>query len=171
MRNLVLFGFMGTGKSLIASKLQQILNLEILDMDHLIEQRAQKSIDRIFAENGEPYFRELEKNISTELSERRDLIISTGGGVVLNEQNIRNLTKNGVCFCLNALPETIFNRIKNETHRPLLKTDNPLGSIKSILNSRESCYAKVQFQIDTNNKNPDEICSEIVDIYKDSNIL
>lgn len=171
MRNLVLFGFMGTGKSLIASKLQQILGLKLLDMDHLIEQRAQKSIDRIFAENGEPYFRELEKNIAEELSEKSDLIISTGGGVVLNEQNIRNLTKNGVCFCLNASPETIFNRVKNESHRPLLQTDNPLDSIKSILETRESCYAKVQFQIDTNNKNPDEICSEIVKLFKVENIL
>jgi len=169
MRNLVLFGFMGTGKSLIATKLQKILNLDLWDMDRMIEQKEGKTIDRIFSEEGEEYFRELEKNMSRELSEKSDLIISTGGGVVLNERNIRNLGKNGVCFCLNASPETIFDRVKDETHRPLLQTTNPLDTIRSILESRINHYSKVQFQIDTDEKVPDEICAEILSIFNNYN--
>ncbi|MCD6459544.1 shikimate kinase [bacterium] len=165
MKNIVLFGFMGTGKSLIARKLRDILGLEVIDMDTLIQQREGKSISKIFAENGEPYFREIEKKTAIELAEQQGVIISTGGGVVLNEENIKNLSKNGVCVCLQAEPETIFERVKPETHRPLLQTDNPLETIKNILNKRKINYLKVPYKIVTDNKTPEQICEEILNIY------
>jgi len=158
---------MGTGKSLIAKTLVDILDYELIDMDTLIEQREKKSISDIFAQNGESYFRELEKNIALELSEKQGVVISTGGGVVLNEENIKNLSNNGVCVCLNAEPKTIFERVKNETHRPLLQTENPLKTIKDILDKRKICYAKVPYQIVTDNKKPDEICEKILSIYNE----
>ena len=165
MQNLVLFGFMGTGKSLISKKMARVLRLERVDMDSIIEERQKKSINDIFAEDGEPFFRELERQLTIELSQKKDLIIATGGGVVLNEENIRNFSKSGVCVRLDTSAELIFERVKIHTHRPLLQTENPLQTIKTMLASREEQYAKVPYQVVTDNKSPDEVCSEIMEIY------
>ena len=166
MKNLVLFGFMGTGKTLIANMMKKRLGLRRVDMDDRIEIHENKSISKIFAEDGEPYFRSCEQNIAAQLASENDLIISTGGGVVLNKENVLNLAQNGVCICLNASAETIFDRVKNETHRPLLCTENPLATIKSILVQRKPFYDAVPFQVTTDGKTPQEICDEIESIFK-----
>jgi len=165
MKNLVLFGFMGTGKSLISKKLAGALKFKAVEMDKIIEQRESKTINRIFEENGEPYFRKLEKDLVEELSAQSDLIISTGGGVVIDEENIMNFMKNGVCICLTATPETIYNRIKHHTHRPLLNTPDPIQTINILLEKRKVFYDKIPYKIQTDNKSPDRICGEALDIY------
>lgn len=168
MKNLVLFGFMGTGKTLIASMMEQRLPLRRVDMDDIIEQRQEQSISQIFAEHGEPFFRQCEHEIAAELGNASGLIISTGGGVVLNKNNILNLSKNGVCVCLDAQPDTIYERVKSETHRPLLKTDDPLGTIRSMLADRKTCYEAVPFHVVTDGKDPETICDEIEMIYSNN---
>ncbi len=165
MRNLVLFGFMGTGKTLISRKMKKILRLKLIDMDTLIEEREHRSINDIFKEDGEAYFREQERIVTEELAGKQGLIVSTGGGVVLNEENIVNFKRNGVCICLHAQPETIYERVKHHSHRPLLKTPDPLKTITDLLDKREPYYAKVPYHIRTDNKTPDQICTEIMEIY------
>jgi len=136
-------------------------------MDDLIEEREQTSISSIFANKGEPYFRELERLIAEELSHRSGLLVSTGGGVVLNSDNIRNLSRTGVCVCLTAKPETIYERGRHHSHRPLLQTDDPLATIKTMLASRQSYYDAVPYNIETDAKSPERICEEIVTLYND----
>lgn len=165
MKNLVLFGFMGTGKTLLSHLLAEKLDLKRIDMDDLIEQQEQTCISDIFAHKGEPYFRQCEKRVATELGEQQGLLISTGGGVVLNADNIHNLARNGVCVCLCAEPETIYERVRHEQHRPLLRTENPLQTIRDLLEKRKDCYAKVPFQVHTDGKTPEQLCSEIIQIY------
>ncbi len=168
MKNLVLFGFMGTGKTLIANIMEERTGLKRVDMDDIIEQREGKTISRIFAEDGEPYFRNCEYEIAAELADQSDMIISTGGGVVLNKINILNLSKQGVCVCLTASAQTIFDRVKDETHRPLLQTENPMATIQNMLAQRKPFYDAVPFQVETDGKTPQAICSEIEKIYNDN---
>lgn len=167
MKNLVLFGFMGTGKTLIASMMERRTGLRRVDMDTIIEQREGKTISRIFAEDGEPYFRNCEQQIAAELGKKSGLIISTGGGVVLNNKNLLNLSEKGVCICLNASAETIFDRVKYETHRPLLHTSDPLSTIRTMLSQRKPFYDMVPFQVTTDGKGPETICDEIETIFNE----
>lgn len=165
MQNLVLFGFMGTGKSLISKKMTKILLFERIDMDSVIEEREHKTISEIFAHDGEAYFRQLEHELVKELAQRQDLIISTGGGVVLNRDSVTAFAKTGVCICLNTSPEIIYERVKSNSSRPLLMTENPLQTIKQLLESRKEYYAHVPYQLVTDNKDPEDICAEIMEIY------
>src|SRR3972149_7672422 len=112
--NIVLVGFMGTGKSVVGKKLAKVLKRELVDTDKLIEKKAGKPIPDIFSENGEPYFRELESKVIEDISKKEKCIIITGGGVVLREENITNLKKNGVIICLNASPKIIYERVKHD---------------------------------------------------------
>ncbi|RJP61191.1 MAG: shikimate kinase [Candidatus Auribacter fodinae] len=165
MKNLVLFGFMGTGKTLISKKLSKLLPLSAVDMDALIEDKEKTSISSIFADKGEPYFRELERVMAQELSKKSGLLISTGGGVVLNPENIQNLSKTGVCVCLTASPETIYERVRRHSHRPLLNTEDPLATIKTMLSARQSRYDAVPYHVATDAKSPELICEEIIALY------
>jgi len=117
--NIILTGYMGTGKTSVANELNKLLCHEIMDTDDLVVKREKRSINDIFAKDGEQYFRKIESEIIEEVSKLNNVIISTGGGVVLNKQNIQNLKKNGVVFCLTATPEKIFERLKKDDTRPL----------------------------------------------------
>ena len=151
-RNVVLVGFMGSGKSLAAQMLHQRLQWPCFSTDYLIEQKEKKSISVIFKNSGEAHFRELEQGVVKDLAARQGIIIDCGGGVVLNPENIRLLKKNGTVFYLKASAEVIYERIKNEKHRPLLDTDNPLQKIKTLLNQRQVLYEQADFVVDANDK-------------------
>ena len=162
-KNIVLVGFMGSGKSIIARKLSEQLKVEVIATDDLFEARAGKSIEDIFKAHGEPYFRNLESEIIKEVSLRRGSIIDCGGGVVLSPKNLQYLKTNGIVFYLQATPEVIYQRIKNESHRPLLKTPDPLGSIKELYQQRLPLYNEADFVIDANDAS---IEGPIVEILK-----
>ncbi|HPN87861.1 MAG TPA: shikimate kinase [Candidatus Omnitrophota bacterium] len=164
--NIAIIGFMGAGKSLISKLLAQLLNRKRISLDDLIEQKEGRAISDIFKDFGEPYFRKIESQIVEEISQQKNLIIDCGGGVVINPENIENLKKKGVLVYLSASPEIIYKRIKQETHRPLLQTDNPQEKIKELLNARQSFYQKADFTIDTDQKTPEEICQEIIRFLK-----
>lgn len=149
MRNVVLFGFMGTGKTAAGKELARRLRMKFVDMDSVIEEKEACTISEIFAEKGEKRFRELEAETANALSRREGLVIATGGGVVLNEANVDALQSSGTGICLTASPEVIYQRVKSESHRPLLDIDDPLERIKSLLRYRAPFYARVRYKIDT----------------------
>ena len=168
--NIVLFGFMGTGKSAISKKLADVLHQDVCEMDELIEKQEQMPISTIFKEKGESHFRQLERDLVKKLSKEDDKIISTGGGVILNEKNIIDFKKNGILISLMASPEAIYQRVKDETHRPLLKTKDPLKTIQELLDYRNPFYEKAPYHIDTSNLSINEVVDKILKIIEDNKI-
>ena len=171
MNNIVLFGFMGTGKSVVGKILSQKLNYDLIEMDHIIESDEGQSINKIFEIKGEAYFRSLEFKLAEKISNFSFKIISTGGGVVLNEKNIENLCKNGFGVCLNADASTICQRIQNDKTRPLVNTDKKnikqkINKISKLLNERKSMYQRIPYQINTDDLDPNLIADKIILEYK-----
>ncbi len=166
MKNIVLTGFMGTGKTTISKILSKMLGMPLIDIDEEIEKYQGMTINEIFARFGEPYFRDIESMIIKRISEMRGIIISTGGGSVLREENIRNLKSNGIIFCLTATPDTIFKRTKHHDDRPLLRVPDPMARIKELLEYRMPFYEKADFLIPTDNLTPEEVVEEIIRLWK-----
>jgi shikimate kinase len=163
MKNVVLTGFMGTGKTAVARELSKLLGMKIVDMDTEIEKQQGITINEIFAQYGEPRFREIEAEMARKISGLSGAIISTGGGVVLRAENIENLRKNGFVICLTASPETILKRTGSSDDRPLLKVDDPLKRIGEMLEYRMPFYQNADIMINTENKTPLQIAEEIVE--------
>jgi len=165
VKNIVLIGLMGSGKTTIGKQLAAKLNMQFADTDELIVQKAKKSIKSIFADDGEFFFRDLESEVIKEVSKHQNIIISTGGGAVLREENIDNLKKNGILFYLYAPAEELFKRIKDDTERPLINTANPIETLKSIQNEREIFYNQADFKINTCKKSLQQIIDEIINFF------
>ena len=163
-RNIVLVGFMGVGKSVVANKLAIKLKRKLVSTDKLIEQKTKRTIPNIFRDSGESYFRQLEKSVIKELSEKDNLVIDCGGGVVLNQKNIELLKKNGIIFYLAASPEVIYKRAMQEPDRPLLKVDDPKVKINELLKARTPRYEQSDHTIDTSHHNVDQTVSEILNL-------
>lgn len=159
--NLILVGFMGTGKTVTGKVLAERLGRAFVDMDGVIEAREGRSIPRIFSESGEPHFRELERALVQELAAQQNLVIAPGGGIVLNPDNIRDFSATGRVICLRASPEWILKRVGHDTNRPLLQTDDKLGRIRELLAKRQALYDAIPLQIDTDGKTPAEVADEI----------
>lgn len=164
MHNVVLFGFMGTGKTAVGKEVARRLQMQFVDMDDVIEEKEGCSISEIFAQKGEGYFRQLEAQVAEKLSREEGRVIATGGGVVLNSRNVDALQFTGVGICLMASPEVIFERIKGETHRPLLLGPDPLERIASLLERREPFYGKVEHRIDTSRLSLEQVVEEVVNV-------
>lgn len=160
--NIVLIGFMGTGKSAIANCLSKMLPMETVEMDEVIAERARMSISDIFVVYGEEYFRNLETNLLVELQEKA-MIISCGGGTPLRDNNVAEMKKNGRVVLLTAKPETIYERIKNSHDRPLLENNKNISFISKLLEERKAKYeAAADVVIETDDKNKLQISEEIV---------
>jgi len=166
MKNIVLTGFMGTGKTAIGRKLSKLLNMKLIDVDTEIEKSQKMTINEIFKKFGEPRFREIETEMIKRLSENENVIISTGGGAALKQENMDALRKKGVIVCLMATPETILNRTSRNSNRPLLQVEDPLGKIEELLNFRRPFYEKADIVIDTEGKTPLQVAEEIVEKIK-----
>jgi shikimate kinase len=162
MDNIILTGFMATGKTVVAKQLAERLGYKFVDTDLQIERYAKKSIADIFAQDGEAEFRRLEKLLLHWLIHYDRAVISSGGGMIATPHNLKELRKMGKIICLTATPEIIFERIKNETHRPLLQTPNPAESIKKLLAKRETCYAKADYTIDTTTLTTEQVVDRII---------
>lgn len=154
---------MGTGKSEVGRILAEKLSFNFVDTDVEIEKRENMRISEIFANYGEERFREIEGDIIKDLSEKENMVISTGGGVVLRESNMVNLRKKGIIVCLTASAETVFERVKDKKDRPLLQVEDQLKKIKELLDYRAPFYNNADITIKTENKTPAEIALEIIE--------
>jgi shikimate kinase len=164
MQNIVLIGFMGTGKSRVGRLLAERLGYAFVDMDAMIEEREGRAISLIFAESGEPFFRALERALVQELAGKGNQVIATGGGIVLNADNIRDFSRTGLVVCLTAAPEVILSRVQHETHRPLLATGDKLSKIKELLVRRQPLYEAIPNRIETGDLTPEAVAARILDM-------
>lgn len=165
--NIVLFGFMASGKSTIAKILSKKLKMEFVEMDDLIEQETGITISKIFTEKGEQYFRTMEREVVKGLASRDNIIISTGGGVVLNKDNLDDFKKNGVTISLMVSPEIVLKRTVDTNHRPLLDVGDKLKEITNLLNKRKEHYEQADYIIDTDDLSPEEAAHKIMKNLKE----
>jgi len=160
-KNVILTGFMGVGKTSVGTRLAKDLGFTFVDTDMLIEADQKITITDIFSSFGEPYFRDTETRIIKQALENDNQVLSTGGGAVIRDENRRMFKEGGITICLSARPEVIFERIKHETHRPLLTVPDPLARIRELLAAREQYYRQADLIIDTSDKTVDEVINEI----------
>ena len=163
VRNIVLAGMMGTGKTAVGFYLAEFLKVPFYDVDTLIEQEAGMSIPEIFEKEGEAYFRALERQVVTRLSERGGCVIATGGGTVVDPENLHLLRRTGEVICLTATPERILERVEGMEHRPLLKHRDTLQRIRELMALRASSYAQVGAAIDTTDLTIDEVAVKVLE--------
>ncbi|MBE5827695.1 MAG: shikimate dehydrogenase [Butyrivibrio sp.] len=164
-RNIILEGFMGSGKTTVSRLLSERLDLDLMDTDEAIETTEGRSISSIFEEEGEEAFRKMETDlVETIVKDHwRDMVISLGGGLPLREENRRLLKNAGKVIYLKASPETVYERVKGDTSRPLLQCKDPLLRIKELQAERNDLYdAAADMVIDTDGKSPEEITEEIL---------
>ena len=160
-KNIILTGFMGVGKTSIGTRLASDLGYTFVDTDDLIEADQKTTITEIFAQKGEPYFRDVEARVIRTVLENENQVVSTGGGAVIRDENREAFKEAGLVVCLMARPEVIYERIKHETHRPLLKVPDPMARIRDLLESRAEFYGQADLIIDTSEKSVDEAVVEI----------
>jgi len=158
--NIYLIGFMGSGKSTIGKILSEKLNMKFVDLDKEIEKQEKMSIPEIFKEKGEKYFRNIEKNILEKMSKKSNLIVSTGGGVGADIDNLEKMKKTGTVIWLDVSLDEVFKRCEKDEKRPLL--DQPYYKIKKLYNERKNIYSKADITVKVDNKSPDEISNEIM---------
>ena len=163
MKNIFLIGFMGSGKSSVASYFSQEYEMEIVEMDQLIAEREGMSISDIFATKGETYFRDAETQLLLAIEEEKNKVVSCGGGVVLREENVIAMKKSGFVALLVARPETILARVKDDDARPLLQGNKNVTFIRDMMERRRTAYEKAaDAVISTDGKEIGQICEEIL---------
>ncbi len=166
-KNIVLIGFMGTGKSTVGLKLAEKLRREFIDMDKEIEKVTGMAINDLFRKHGEIRFRSEEKLMAKKLSAQENVVIATGGGIVLQEENIAALRENGILICLDAEPEDIYERVnRKKGTRPLLKKNLQVADVAEMLKNREPYYACADYRVNTSNKSLDEVVNNIIKYIK-----
>jgi len=155
---------MGAGKTTVGMELAKKLNYKLIDTDHSIENDQSRVIKDIFSQDGESFFRNLETLKLKELTNVENAVISTGGGIILKDEN-RSILNNLFTIYLKADFENIFNRIKQDTSRPLLLTDDPYNTAKDIFKSRQSIYESFKVHVSTDNMSPQQVVDEIIYLY------
>lgn len=164
MKNIYLIGFMGTGKSTVAKELAKRLGAECVEMDQRIEEDQAMAITEIFEKYGEEHFRNLETELLRSFAEEEHLVVSCGGGSVLREENAALMKAKGEIVLLAARAETIYERVKDSTNRPVLNGHMSVEYIQELMNCRSARYEAVaDVCIATDTKNVDEICAEIME--------
>ena len=166
MNNITLVGFMGTGKTTVAKLLSRSLNMHYVSSDDLIEEKEGMSINSIFREKGEEYFRASESDVLREILDREGQVVDAGGGVMLDEENVRLLREHSILICLTADAETVYERTGRQSHRPLLNVEDPLGKIKELMRKRRSFYDKAPYHIDTSSFNIEETLKAVKNVVE-----
>ncbi len=152
---------MGTGKSSVGRLLAEQFQFKFLDTDELIEQRAGKSIAQIFEQDGEAAFRKYEQDILQEIGELKQVVISTGGGLGANPANLASLKKHALVICLWAPPQVVWQRVRNQSHRPLLQTTDPQAKIRELLAEREPVYREADILVNTEVRSLKEVAQHV----------
>lgn len=153
---------MGTGKTAVGKRLAGILNMDFYDSDQEIEDVTGMSIAKLFNKHGEIRFRSEETLMIQKLVKKKNAIIATGGGIVLNSENIEMLKNTGYVICLTAKPDVIFERVKRRNNRPLLRRGDTYETIITLLKEREELYKCADFTVDTSNMDFEEIINKIL---------
>src|ERR1051325_4679316 len=166
IQNLALVGFMGTGKSTVGQLVAAQLHFRFADTDELIEARAGKTISAIFAEEGEPQFREYERVVVEELKQFHHAVIATGGGLVAHGECLASLKTHALVVCLWASPEIIWERVSHQSHRPLLQTPDPLASIRQLLSEREPFYRNADVLVSTEQRSVKEVVQHVIHQFR-----
>jgi shikimate kinase len=160
--NIVLTGFMGTGKTTVGRRVAEALNAAFLDVDAALEKEAGHSVAHIFEAKGEAHFRALERAAIARLAESNHAVIATGGGALLDPENRGALKKNGYLICLTARAGTLLERLKDDMARPLLAGEDPAGRIERLLKERHGVYALCDLQIQTDDRTIEDVAKAIV---------
>lgn len=165
MKNIFLIGFMGSGKSTIAKVLSEKLGVLQVEMDELIVQEQGMPITEIFEKYGEEHFRDIETDLVRRLQEKDGVVVSCGGGAVLREANREMMKMSGCIVLLTAKPETILERVKNSTNRPVLNGHMNVEYIAGLMEKRRACYEDAaDYIVVTDGKSKDKICTEILNV-------
>ncbi|MDD6481596.1 MAG: shikimate kinase [Lachnospiraceae bacterium] len=161
--NIYLIGFMGAGKSTIARTLVREQGCSLVEMDERIVEEQGMSINEIFEKYGEDHFRDIESRLVEDLGKKRGMVVSCGGGVVVRKENVQNMKSSGKIVFLTATPETVYERVKNSTDRPILNGHMNVEYIAGLMEKRRALYEEAaDLTIATDGKTRDEICREIL---------
>ncbi len=166
-KNIVLVGLSGSGKTTIGKILNNYTNYTLIDTDAIIEEKESRTINNIFATDGEEYFRDIETQIAEEVSIEGNQIISTGGGIVLRKENLDNLKRNGIIFYLKTTVEVLLKRLEGDNSRPLLKTKDVKKKLENMFRERNSLYEEAEVIIETDKMSAEETAKEILRIYNE----
>lgn len=168
MKNIYLIGFMGAGKSTIAKELVKKTDAKRIEMDQMIVDQQGMAISDIFDKYGEEHFRDLETELLRSFSGKTNLVVSCGGGSVLRDENAGLMKENGCIILLKATPETIYERVKNSTERPILNGNMNVEFISELMEKRRERYESVaDITVCVDGKEKAEICEEILEAVKD----
>lgn len=166
-KNIFLIGFMGCGKSTMARILSDETGKELVEMDETIEDENAMSINEIFEKYGEQHFRDLESQLIVRIADRGGAVVSCGGGAVLREENVKNMRRNGKVLYLSATPETIYERVRHSTKRPLLNGNMNMEYIAQLMEKRLDFYENAADEvICVDGKDTKEIASEIIALFR-----
>jgi shikimate kinase len=164
MKNIYLVGFMGTGKTSTGKELAKKQKWQFVDLDELIELREKRRISDIFAQEGEPYFRRVEKQVLKQVAREKKFVVACGGGIVMDKDNIKLMKETGVLICLTSVADVILKRVSGYTHRPLLNVADPKKQIEHLLKLRAPFYCLADKTIDTSKLTVKETADKIIKI-------
>jgi shikimate kinase len=164
--NIALIGFMGTGKTSVGRLVAEQLHFEYLDTDEAIQAQTGRVITDIFAQDGEPAFRKLEEKIVEELAHRKKTVIATGGGLPVNPKNLASLKTHALVVSLWSSPEKIWERVRHQSHRPLLHDADPQKKIRDLLAAREPFYKQADVLLNTELRSVREIAHQVVHQFR-----
>ncbi len=166
LANIALIGFMGTGKTSVGRLVAEQLRFEYLDTDEVIQAETGRTITEIFTTDGEPAFRALEEKVVKELAVRKQTVIATGGGLPVNPENLTSLKAHSLVVCLWSSPEKIWERVRHQSHRPLLHDKNPQAKIRELLAAREPFYKQADVLLNTDLRSLREVTQQVVHQFR-----
>ena len=168
MKNIFLIGYMGTGKSTVATYMAKEYGMEVFEMDEMLVGREGMSISDIFEKHGEDYFRDAEAKLLKDICLQKNKVVSCGGGVVLRSQNVKEMKNSGNIVLLSAKPETILERVKDDITRPLLNGNKTVAFISEMMEKRREKYeSAADIVVQTDDKQISDICNEIMKRIKE----
>ena len=165
-KNLTLTGMMGVGKSTIGKAVSKHLSMDFVDIDKIIEKKQELTIQKIFEQNGESFFRKLEEKITLEELKKNNQVISLGGGAFMNSKIRNHVISNTKCFWLNLSVDQLTRRLGDSKKRPLLTDKNIKLTLKKIYDERKNTYSLANYKIDCNNLAADLIVNKIIKLYE-----
>ncbi|AEE96327.1 shikimate kinase [Mahella australiensis] len=164
--NIYLTGFMGTGKTTVGRLLAKELNMNFVDTDEFIEQGMGMTVPSIFGIYGEAFFRQLEHNALISIAYRQGVVVSTGGGIVLRDDNINIMRRSGVMICLDASPDTVMRNVGSGKGRPVLDGGDLRRNIIELMDKRRQFYCQADIIVNIDDKTPETISDEIIALLK-----